>query len=158
MASNPNLRKSPEIRYFLALGFIFLTSRLPSQRALRRLNCSLFYRVGLWKHIQQLIGLRKHINKLSPLLYISKLEFTHDMADGHWVPLSQKFRFVSQVLYRISTSIPYLTRRDAKVNPLIRMIPFSSAFSLALSENSSVRLITIRMAFFSGICSSIFTS
>ena len=73
---------------------------------------------------------------------------------GHSVNL----RFVSQVLYRISTSIPYLTRRDAKVNPLIRMIPFSSAFSLALSENSSVRLITIRMAFFSGICSSIFTS
>lgn len=38
-----NLTKSPEIRRFLALDFIFLTSRLPSQHALRRLNCSLFY-------------------------------------------------------------------------------------------------------------------
>ena len=37
------LPKSPEIRRFLALDFIFLTSRLPSQHALRRLNCSLFY-------------------------------------------------------------------------------------------------------------------
>lgn len=43
LASNPNFRKSPEIRRFLALDFIFLTSRLPSQHALRRLNCSLFY-------------------------------------------------------------------------------------------------------------------
>ena len=42
-ASIPNFRKSPEIRRFLALDFIFLTSRLPSQHALRRLNCSLFY-------------------------------------------------------------------------------------------------------------------
>ena len=33
LASNPNLRKSPEIRRFLALDFISLTSILPSPRA-----------------------------------------------------------------------------------------------------------------------------
>ena len=32
LASNPNFRKSPEIRRFLALDFIFSTSILPSQR------------------------------------------------------------------------------------------------------------------------------
>ena len=31
-------------------------------RALRRLNCSLFYLIGLWKHVQCLIGLRELIN------------------------------------------------------------------------------------------------
>ena len=35
LVSNPNFRKSPEICRFLALDFISLTSRLPSQRALR---------------------------------------------------------------------------------------------------------------------------
>ena len=43
LVSNPNFRKSPEICRFLALDFISLTSRLPSRRALKRLNCSLFY-------------------------------------------------------------------------------------------------------------------
>ena len=32
LASDPNLRKSPEIRRFLALDFISLTSRLPSRQ------------------------------------------------------------------------------------------------------------------------------
>lgn len=32
LASNPNLRKSPEIRRFLALIYLFLTSKLPSRR------------------------------------------------------------------------------------------------------------------------------
>ena len=35
LASNPNFRKSPEIRRFLALDFIFSTSILPSQRYFR---------------------------------------------------------------------------------------------------------------------------
>ena len=62
LASNPNLRKSPEIRRFLALIYLSLTSRLPSQHAMRRLNCSLFYLVGLRKHVQRLIGLWDLIN------------------------------------------------------------------------------------------------
>ena len=38
------------------------TAGRPSQHALRRLNCSLFYLIGLWKHVQCLIGLRELIN------------------------------------------------------------------------------------------------
>ncbi len=63
----PTSEKSPEIRRFLALDFIFLTSRLPSQHALRRLNCSLFLLVGLRKYVQRLISLWKHINGLQLL-------------------------------------------------------------------------------------------
>ena len=57
LASNPNLRKSPEIGHFLALIYLFLASGLPSPHALRRLNCSLFYLVSLRKHVQCIIGL-----------------------------------------------------------------------------------------------------
>ena len=38
------------------------TAGRPSQHTLRRLNCSLFYLIGLWKHVQCLIGLRELIN------------------------------------------------------------------------------------------------
>ena len=38
------------------------TAGRPSQHTLRRLNCALFYLIGLWKHVQCLIGLRELIN------------------------------------------------------------------------------------------------
>ena len=41
---------------------ITCSTKRQSQHALRRLNCSLFYLIGLWKHVQCLIGLRELIN------------------------------------------------------------------------------------------------
>ena len=47
LASNPNLQKSPETRRFLALDFIFLTSRLLSLREMTGLDwCLVFWYVS----------------------------------------------------------------------------------------------------------------
>ena len=48
----------PSCRHYVSIG----TKEQLSPHALRRLNCSLFYLIGLRKHVQYLIGLRELIN------------------------------------------------------------------------------------------------
>ena len=57
-----NSRKCFILRLFTLFTSVPLTAILLTPHALRRLNCSLFYLIGLWKHVQCLIGLRELIN------------------------------------------------------------------------------------------------